>query len=499
MGGLLAKVENSPDFVVDAMLSAADGEILRQNLLALDGASYLAAPAFEWRLGQSLTEFGRNPQPFWAGGFRYLSGMTTHYIYVGNSGLTTGDKLRIVYTGDTVTSSTDVTLTAGNQTITRTISGLGFAHGEVVRVDLLLYNASKPSTGASWGATILQEMVVTPVQIADSWPGVPTFGQITEANLDQLSNAVNWLIRTMGLHHRPLFAAVVRELGPYGPRASGKAGQANVRWNGSVRRTNEHAKLVVDATLLVLDPQYTEKVELFVDGVLRATYNVPGAAGEYDFQLTYTIATAVDGISQVELLYTRTSTEAASGVVYNRLSIWRVAMDRATEPTAASIAAMPERTTGNYTALQTWLNGLCTRVSAIKTRLDANVDVWGRQRLFKRRNAIDNDQLVFYAPARISWSPGRIGDALIVRGKAIKIGYGPLVLPNKPDSTNDGIPRWYTTKYVREEDVASADTIRTVVHYLDSFGGLTPGAAFAILGVECYYAAEQLLDVDGGL
>jgi hypothetical protein len=496
--GLLASVTDSPAFVTDAELSAADLEILRQNILALDGASYLAATAFEWRWGQGLQEFGRNPSPFWAGGFRFLTGMTTFYIYVNNASLVAGDKLRLNLYGDSITNTTDTTLTAGAQTITKTISALGFADGEVVRAEIELYNATKPATGATWGTIRLDEVVVIPVEVADSYPGVPTFGSITAANLNQLSNAVDWLTRQMGLYHRPLFAATIREKGAYGPRTGGKAGQLNVRWNGSVRRTNQHAVVAADCTILVLDGQYTETVVLKVDDTIRDTYNVPSTPGEYDFTLDYTIATAVDGISRIEILHTRTSTEAAAGVIYNPITIWHVGMQRASEPTAITISEKPARTSGTFTALQTHLNDLCTKVTAIKARIDDNADVWARQRVFKRRNALDHDQLVYFTPERISWSPGRIGESLIVRGKALRLGWGPLLLPDKPDNqeTNKVL---YTVKYVREEGIADGDEVETVVHYLDSFDGLPPGSAFAVLGTYAYYAAEQLLDTLQGL
>lgn len=496
--GLLANIEDSPAFVTGTELSAADLEVLRQNILALDGASYLAAPAFEWRWGQSLTEWALNPSPFWFGGFRYLTGQTTLYVYVNNSGLTAGDKLRISFFGDaapdaTPTSTSDTTLTAGAQTITKTISGLGFADGEVVRLHLELYNASRPATNTAWGTTRLDMITIAPVAVADAYPGVPTFGAITKANLDQLSNATDWLIRQMGLHHRPLFQSTVREKGPYGPRSSPvKAGQDNVRWNGSVRRTAEHAVVMVDATLLVLTTGYAEKIELKVDDVVRDTYNVPSTLGEYDFTLDYTIATVADGVSRIEVLYTRTGTEPAEGVTYNRLTIWRVGMDRATDPTPISIAELPARTSGTFTALQTWLNALCTHVTAIKARIDANPDVWGRQYPFRRRNGLPGFQFGYYAPNRISWSSGRIGEALIVRGQALTLARGPVILPDEPDDNGDN-SRLYTVDYVLKDGATDGDTVRTQLHYLDSFAALAPGQSFAILGKECYYAAEQLL------
>ena len=491
--GLLAAIEDSPAFSTGVPLSAADLEVLRQNLLALDGVSYLPAPAFEWRYGIALEDFGRNPSPFWHGAFRFLTNMTTLYCYVNNSGLTSGDKLRITFTGDTITSTSDTTLTAGAQTITKTISALGFADGEVVALDVYLYNASRAASSVTWGTTRLDSLVLAPVEVSDAYPGVPTFGAISAANLNQLSNAVDWLTRTVGLHHRPRFQTVTRQLGPFGPRPDGRTGQANVRWNGSVRRTAQHAKVVASCTLLVLDGQYTETVVLKVDGTTRDTYNVPSTAGEYEFTLDYTIATAADGISYIEILYTRTSTEAIKGVVYNRLTIWDVRMDRTTEPSALVIAEMPARTSGTFTALQTWLNSLCTACTDIKARLDANPDIWARQYPYRRRNGLPiNDEQVYYAPSRISWSPGRIGEALIVRGKAIEIGYGPIVLPDQPDS-NEAIPRHYTVSYVLTESLVSGDQIDTVVHYLDSFPGLPPGASFAVLGVEARYAAERLL------
>lgn len=495
--GLLAPVTDSPAFTTGAELSAADLEILRQNLLALDGASYLPPPTFGWRWGQGLEEFGRNPSPYWIGGFRFLTGMTTLYVYLDNSGLDSGDKIRIRLTGDGGFTSADTTLTAGTQTVSTTISGLGYTDGEVVTIDLELYNAGKAGSGASWGDIVIREVVVAPVGVADAYPGVPTFGAISAANLNQLSNAVDWLTRTMGLHHRPLFAAVVREKGPYGTRGA-KAGQLNVRWNGSVRRTNQHALLTADCTMLVLDGQYTETVQLIVNGTVRDTYNVPSSAGEYDFQLDYTLATTVDAIVEVEVLHLRTSAEATGGVVYNRLTVWHVGVDRATEPTPLAISELPARTSGTFTALQAHLNALCTAVTNIKARLDANPHVWQRQMVYKRRNALDHDQLVYFTPNRISWSPGRIGESLVVRGKGIRLGYGPLQLPDEPDNqeTNKVL---YTVRYVREEGLADGEDIETVIHYLDSFAGLPPGAAFAVLGTYAYYAAEQLLDTLQGI
>lgn len=481
--GLLALCEDSPAFATSTELSAALLDIMRVNIEAMHMASYLGRNAFEWRWGERPENTQVNPCTVWRGAFRFLTGMTTLTITLNNSGLAAGDVLRVYLNG----AGTATTLTAGAQSVTRTISG--YADGEIVELDLILYNAGRTADTAAWGTTEIRDITLTPVGLPDAYPGVPSFGAITAANLNQLSDATDWIMRWMGLLHAPLFCAILRENGPFGP-ATPELGQQTVSWRGSIRRTAEHTTLKAKVGVLILYPGYTESIVLKVNGATVATYSVPSTAGETNYTFSTTLATTVDAVVDLEIQMLRTAPDPELDTpLVNRISLYRVWLERATTPTAAGLTACTARESLTFSALQTRLNAYGTALTAIKARLDANPDIWARQRPYRRRHSFDDFQAAFFEPSRPSYSAARVGEALAVAGKGVSLHYGPFSYAEKP-GLEDGL---YAVTTLRNETLIDGAQAAAALHWLDTFAGLAPGTGYLVRGDDLRYAAEQLL------
>jgi hypothetical protein len=480
--GVLKIVDDSPSFATGQALSAEMLNLLRDNALALSEASYLGVTAHLDRYQVPPEDNDQNPVTVWRGGFVFLTGMDTLRVVTFFAGQVAGDTLR-VYRGDGVATYSDHTIANGLQTFTITIDASGYAHGEVVLLRLDLLNGA-PSTAHPWGNIDIREVVAYPVELADAFPGVPTFGAITAANLNQLSNCIDWLTRRMGLRYEPLMQAIIRRKGPY---FDGSATQADVRLTGSVRKSPAHGELVARGLVYVAYGA-TESIRLNISGgAVEDTYTPPTTPGTYSWELTASLSgEATDALVPWIVDYIRTAGTTDPNLV-NRWSVYEV-LTRPTSGTPATLAEQAARVPLDFSALQTWLNALCTIVDDTYDRVVANYPVWQGQRAYRARYGIDDFQFRFFEPGGVALVQRRTGEAIYVRGKGITIGYGSGRFEDKEDKET-GL---YAFENFRRETVAQGDQVETVRQYLDTLPGLPAGAPFNLRGADLYYAAEQL-------
>jgi hypothetical protein len=481
--GVLKIVDDSPSFATGQPLSAEMLGLLRDNALAISEASYLGVTAHFDRYQVPPEDNSTNPVTVWRGGFVFLTGMDTLRIVTFTSGQQAGDVLR-VYQGDDTALSDDLTLADGLQTHTITIDADGHAHGEVVLLRLDLYNATAGAT-YDWGNIDIREVVVYPVDLSDAFPGVPTFGAISAANLNQLSNAIDWLARRMGLRYEPLMQAVIRRLGPWFDAVDGT--QADVRLTGSVRKSPAQAELVARGLVYVAYGA-TESIRLNISGgAVEDTYTPPTTPGIYSWELIADISgSATDALIPWIVDYIRTGGSTSPQTV-NRWSVYEVL----TRPTTGAPASLDEplaRVPGTFSDLQTWLNALCTIVDAAYDRIVANYPVWQGQRAYRARYGIGDGQFKMFEPAHVALAQRRTGEALYVRGKGVTLGYG----SGRFDEKEDKDTGFYAFENFRRETLLPGDQLQTIRFHLDTAPGLPAGAPFNLRGVDLFAAFEQL-------
>jgi hypothetical protein len=486
--GVLKIVDDSPAFATGQALSAEMLNILRDNINALSEAAYLGVTAHLDRYQGPPENDKTNPVTVWRGGFVYLTGMDTLRVVTFFAGQQSGDMLR-VYRGDDTSVYTDHTLADGEQTFTIAIDASGYAHEEVVLLRMDLRNAGAPASEYDWGNIDIREAVVYPVELADAWPGVPSFGPITPANLNQLSNAIDYLTRRMGLRYEPLMQSVIFRIGPY---FEGGASQADVRMTGSVRKSPAHGELVARGVVRVAFGA-TESIRLNISGgAVEDTYTPPTTPGTYSWELVADISgSSTDALVPWIVDYVRTGGDTTPQTV-NRWSVYEV-VTRPTGGTPASLAEQVARVPLTFSALQAWLNALCTIAEDTYDRLTANYPVWQGQRAYRARFATGPDQWASFEPWGVAVQQRRTGEALYVRGAGVTLGHGSgRVLTDKANE----VGAWEFENF-RRETVVAGEQVQTARFYLDSAIGLSTGAPYNLRGVHLYGAWEQLKVLEG--
>lgn len=486
---MLHTVEDTPNLGMHRYPSAALFRAIRGNLLALDGATRIGRSAYCGGYGHPQEYANVNPYRESWGAFRALPGLTTLTVVTRSSDLLGNTDLR-VYLNGTLASTKDL----ANGLQTHTVSLGSYAINSVVEVQLDVVRADLPAgespTGDSliFGTVEVEDAYVSPVTLADPWPGTPTFGASYDAAMtQQLADAVDWLIRRVGRRTDPLFQAVVRWKGPYGPRGA-EPGQADVRWFGSVQPQASAATLYARGNAWV-SWGATEAIRLWAGGSVVATYTVPTTPGVYSWLLSYSLPQAAGTHVPLAVDYVRTAMPSHLGVEpINRWSVLRVWTEGAQGLyPVPSIPAPAARVV--TTAWDDALNAASSAAATIKARIDANPDLWSRQRLYRRRYAYDDYQDRVYEPGQIAFSMARTGEALLVRGQNARVEWGPQVFDETYTPQTDDVGL-YPLKGVLSQAVCQGDAPMSELVYLGTLGGLYPTASYNVRGEALAYAAE---------
>ena len=497
--GILRNADDSPTFTTGDPLGATPLNVMRDTLVAVDEATRLGGYAFTSLYGQHPEENMEPAWVVWRGGFVFLAGMTTLRVVTLSSGTVSGATLR-VYRGDTGANDalpatyTDHTLSSGQQTFLITISGAGYAAGQVVRLHLELRRTGSPVS--SMNVDILA-VEAYPISLS-GWPGVPTFGSaaaITAANLNQLAAASDWLVARCALRYDPLFILHLRRIGPF-RNAVGES-DANVRWYGSVRRTTLHPSVTARGRVMVLWGGATEAIQLVVAGSVVSTYSVPTALGEHAWELTASLAGySADTLVGLQLRYVRSAPDVTDTPV-NR---WTVNEVFTPTPTGggSTLAPWAVRQGGvSSAALVSWLASLAALAQAAYDRIAANDALWEVQRAFTARPASGMDQFRWFEPWGVPATWRRAGEALVGRGRGLTIGYGPGYFDEAAlKAQGDGGIGAYPLTNNRTHPFIDGDNVETGRLFLDSVPGLYAGAPYNVRGEEAYYLAEVLKVVD---
>lgn len=487
--GLLNLIEDSPSFRTDDRLSATLLNIIRQNILVLDEVSRLGRHAHCANFGEPPENNSANPVTIWRGAWQHLAGMTTLTIVTFTVGQQSGDTLRVYRTNGTSEVSTDHTLANGLQTHTITISGAGYVEGDVIEVRADLRHATPGDR--DWGNVDIRDAYVSPVDLPDAYVAPTVFGALSAANLNALSNATDWLVRRIGQRREPLFQASIRRPGPFNDDGSS---QLTVRWTGSLRKTAGHGTVTALIAVQQKASGRTETIRFRVNGSQVASYSVPGTPGDYTTTLTYDMSAQANGtLLWLEIDHVKTAPAPDSGDT-SRLSILRVRSEPVAGAPITNIPELSMRTpitygpSGTEGTLLTFLNRCVNSCTAIKARIDANPEIWSRQPLYRRRYGIDDYQMRVYEPWSIASQLSRLGEALVLRGKGLTIGYGPGSFKEGKEAYNE-VGAQLVENY-RTFSAIDGDAVENLQLYLDTVEGLYAGGAYNVRGEDLRYAAE---------
>lgn len=459
-------------------LTAPDLNVLRTNAWFLDGLSQ------RWRQGHTdqitfLDRFGGNPCPLFAGSFQFRTGMTTLTFKAYQWGLS-GQTHTLTITVNGVVRHTVALQESTAQTINLTMTAWGFTDYQIVDVKATVSR----TVGVEPGYYRMQDAYVGPFSATytTSWPGVPTFGAITAANLNQLANAQIHLMER--INQVPIPGFMTTFLYPMHQYVS----ERNL-WEGSLSRaanittlyivvkafvvTNLQERLRVQwsypTSVTVYGPTWTSQLDNY-----NYAFGIDVSSWPIDVPVTVTITQEVLAVP-ADNRYGQPSRYSLFGVFTGPSAL--------SQPTLPALMQPLDQVT--FATLQTRLNQIATATLNAYNRVINAPDIFNRVRLFRHSPAPSDEHRTFQ---RYTWlSHGsRVGDALWVRGKNVTISYG------VPRLIRSGGERDWQTEFQYEESLISGDTVADKLIYLDSLKGLHAGMDYWIGGDDLRYVGAHI-------
>jgi hypothetical protein len=497
---LLATFEDSPFFATANDVHVTDGvDLLWTNVRALDFATLRMREAFQNQSEHRVEFIRTNPLDWWYGGFRFVTGITTLTLITYTAALGTGvtPKLRVILNG---VARGDYTLTAGEQTHTLTLTGLGLTSGNAVEVllqivdtALVLAQGGDPDlpgepdnpSDPQWGRYDLVDAYVSPLSATwtPAYPGLPSLtNSPTAAALNQLSNTADWLAGRIGVVPWPVFQRLFNvPTDFYEPKVSHL-------WSGGVVR-GAGTRLVVEfAYQIVRTP--AERFRLLINGSEVATTAVL-TAGQHNWAAKWDVdISAYSATSRLRLEIQSVVTiglEADFGGRPSRLTVEAVRVERG----SPGHLTMPTRTapdeSTNWSTGRSRLGTLASHLSAIKARIDNSPDLFDRARLYRGGYAYNAGERLYLQFRHMPTQQRRMGRRLVVAGRNVKIGWGTMVI--KPPTEQDGE---VTLEFAYTETLIASNNVETREIWLDQLEGLRVSRTYTLMGGDVRFAAEYL-------
>lgn len=461
--------------------AAPDLNELREDVLLLDMLSYRGRVPYTDQT-RILNDNGGNPAPLGRMSFQFRTGMTTATFVIGytQGPMLKSATLQISLNG---VSALSTALLTSTNTYTITLTGRGYTDYQFI--DVIAQVQTGTGVPADWdGGNIFRvyDAYVSPINavVTTSWPGVPTFGSDSAANLAQLASAIDWLMTRLTVTTPPVFFT-------HQYRGFASWASTDLVWQGGIAKSNGCDRLEIGVGHVTLT-NVSEHLEIFINDILVVTgptWTV-GDSGNYNFDID--ISAYADGtLFALRIMFVCvTGSSAPSGWKESRIIISTIHTQRATYTPATPPTVSTIRESITFATLQSRLNAIGTIATNVYNRIQAATDVFDRIRMFRWMPAVDDGQRAYFASQNL-YMPGtwRAFDALWVRGSNLKIGYGPRIIEPTDDNA-------YAFTWTYEQELISGDEVRDVIVYLDSFQGLYPGMPFYILGADCRAVFSQL-------
>lgn len=500
MSGMLGAFQDSPLFTTDNDVHVTDGlDVLWTNQRALDVATLRLREAFPSHAEHRVEFIHTNPLNWVEGGFHYRTGLTmlTLITYTHSLGTGVTPRLRVLING---VQRAQLTLTAGEQTHTVAISSIGLVSGQAVEVLLQIVDttleaaqAGNPDlpgepadpSSARWGRYDLIDAYVSPLSatLTTPDPGPPTLDNTpTAAILNQLSNRLDWLAMRVGLVPWPVWQRPFNVPGLYW------APTTYHLWSGGIVRGAGSTLVVEFAYQIVTNSG--ERFRLLINGSEAATTPVLSAPA-HNWATSWEVD--VSGYSSTARLRLEIQSvitaarEADQGGRPSRFTLESVHVRRG----SPGHLSMPTRTAPDesmtWTNLRGRVNALIANSNAIKSRIDDNPDLFDRARLYRAGYAYNAGARLYLEFRHMPTQRRRIGRRLVVAGRNVKIGWGPMVV-RAPEEQDGEV----TLEFAHTETLIASNAVETREIWLDQLPGLRVSRTYTLMGGDVRFAAEYL-------
>jgi hypothetical protein len=479
---------DSPTFYSDVELSATDLNDLSNNLVLADAASRRKYPVhyINRMTGKQAIDgsFGELVEGnwIWRGGFQYRVGLTTARFvvfidpHVGN--MVAANKFQILF-NDVVVHEQAV-LTGGWFTIDIALGSLGYTDYQIITTICRVNVVNPYPNERIIGEIYVFDAYVFPISgiSITSNPTLTNFGDLTATRLNDLSNKIDYLIQRMALVPiMPTHAFIMFQLIGWGIW--------NQHWLSTrVNFGADATHLKLHCYWLVFSPG--TKIRIRLNGITNE-YG-PFTAGQHwpsggTIEIPMTDFSAVANTDYLMSIFQAVDVDARC-LRGDRLVLTAIEVVNPSETAIVSPAVNEMLESLQFDALQTRLNSYITAANTIDTRITDRAAIWDRAQMFRARMSLDEGQDEYWKTEMVHRMI-RTGDILWVKGRNVRIGWGPSSSePVKGDEEDIEI------KWEYEETLTSAN-VESKIFYLDQFESLTPGTEYFITG-DVHYAAEHL-------
>lgn len=447
---------------------------LRSNVALLDALSFRASPAIDSSATLDTGTPGKYrsalPMRVWSGYFRWRTNMTTLTVF-GRKSAPGGVSLK-VYIDDSSTAAATITSNTFSQDID--ISS-GYTNGQIVKVEV-----KASGSGDVTSSTFVVGAYVSPISKA-SWPGVPTFTKstINASKLNQLYNAQVWLYERITMTPIVPHRAITYKIGPFKPS------EVQTVYVGQVLRGYSDDSLSIHG-YAVNQTSPGMRYKVYLNNSLVVTSSTFGT-GWHEIEETISLS----GVTVGTYAEVRIDAEVVTAAAQSDWKQSRWSLDRVEATGAHTYATLPDPFEyGSMTPddLVTALTSLSSSLSTVKSRIDSASGVFGRAPVQRMWYSYD-DKPDMYLPKRGPVKLFRKGNQIVVRGKDVKLGWGPATFTYREDR---GFTDYDEYQFQNTETIIDADKVETRTIYLDSYPSLTVGTKFFVMGESCYYVEELL-------
>lgn len=318
-------------------------------------------------------------------------------------------------------------------------------------------------------AIVFYDIYAEPVTYGVSYPGVPSFsGTYSATKLNQLVDAAAWCYNRMALVPfvpglaqvyvwRPLQVVEFIEI-----------------YRGAILRSFTADALRVQGGIYNVDV-VSYKLHVYIGGSLAYSSAATGP-GYLDVDLTISLSGVTVGTRAEVVLKLECITPGLTAIRYSILSV----RSEGAYPYASALSTVTGYGDISATSLNTILNAYAAAITTVKSRIDSTTWIFERARAMRKwYEPVVSSRRTDAALAHryVPRFHQRLGDIALVRGKGLKIGWGPVTHPG--GEADLGYDKWETT---HTETATEADTTATQTVYLDGMKGLYPGSAYFVLG-----------------
>lgn len=466
---------------VGQLVSREDFTVVRDNVAYIEALSYRSPmPGFPSSGGVETGTPGsynsNSSDPIWFGNLRFQSGLTT--LTIEGTAVGYGSALIKVYVDNVLR----MTITPG-ATWSGTWAMSGFIDGQVMDLEVRLTTAS--GTVSTTAKVVVEAIYATPIVYSPTWPATPTFTTAwTAAQLNQLQNAIIWVLNRMNAVPIRPDLAVLFGLGPFFDSSQDPWSRRPVYY-GAVGRWFSNSQFRL-AGHVYNGSSPGLRMEIEFNGTI--VYTSPNLAiGTTLLQVVLPLTSYTIGANIQVAVFGNCTSQGPGPYQFSRWTMNAVRSEVDGSAIYSTLTATPAADTSLAVAtLAAYLNNLSTTVLAAYNRVIATTTVfnrvWAVRRWFSKSNEWKDSGRKRGRPRFV-----RTGDRLIVRGKGLSVNWGPM----KVENTDRGLDFDGGT-WAYSQNVIDTETIETKIVYLESMAGLDIGVPYFIMG-DCSWAEERIL------